>query len=64
MKLLKEGKEIPADLDQQIKEGKMKEAEEKDKVEGLNTELSTLKDKVIITSVIKCFLAQGYKKNR
>ena len=59
MKLLKEGKEIPVDLDQQIKEGKMKEAEEKDKVEGLNTELSTLKDKVIITSVIRCVFSSG-----
>ena len=46
MKLLKEGKEIPPELEEQMKEGKMKDAEDKDKVEGLNTELASLRDKV------------------
>ena len=46
VKLLKEGKEIPAELEQQMKEGKTKESEEKEKVEGMNSELSSLRDKV------------------
>ena len=47
VKLLKEGKEIPPELEEQMREGKMKEAQGKEEVEGLNAELQTLRDKVM-----------------
>ena len=56
VKLLKEGKEIPPELEEQMREGKMKEDKGKEEVEGLSAELQTLRDKV---NVIHSLLGGG-----
>jgi len=44
--LLKEGKDIPADLQEKIQAGKDKEQQQAEKSDELNTELTSLREKV------------------
>lgn len=51
--MLKEGKDIPPDLQEKIQKGKEQELEKAEKVDGVQTELTTLRDKVRHREIIE-----------